>query len=195
VSATLYPGASQDPALQFHDLPALTSPPPWIVGHWTGGERGAKPIYDVLQARKLSIHFTVDLAGTVVQHAPLDRRCSHAGSVGNRGLGVEIANMGFPRADGTSPRPFDVRVINGAKVRAVRYTDAELAAWVALCEWCAQAFGWPRQVPRELRQLTPAEAARWRGALEHLHLSRRKADGGGHLSAALVAAGWAAVDP
>ena len=156
----VYPGAVQDPALQFHDLPALAAPPPWIVGHWTGGEKGAEAIFRVLQQRKLSVQFTLDLAGKLVQHAPLDRRCAHAGGVGNRGLGVEASNMGFPRADGTSPRPFDIVTIHGAKVRAVRYTDAQLAAWVALCEWCAATYGWPRQVPNVLRQFTPAEIAK-----------------------------------
>jgi hypothetical protein len=50
-------------------------------------------------------------------------------------------------------------------------------------------------VPNVLRQFTPAEIAKWRGVLEHLHLSRRKADAGGHLIGALVKAGWKAVDP
>lgn len=194
----IYPGAAADPALQFHDLPLLGAPPPWIVGHWTGGERGAEAIHRVLVSRGLSVHFTIDLAGKLVQHAPLDRRCAHAGSVGNRGLGVEASNMGFPRKDGTAPRPIDVVQIHGPKTkptRTVRFTDDQLAKWVALCEWCASTYGWPRHVPRELRRLTPAEIGRFRGALEHLHLSRKKTDAGGHLVGALVKAGWTAVDP
>lgn len=194
----IYPGAVQNPKLTFPDLRPFTAPPPWIVGHWTGGERGAEAVHRVLIERGLSVHFNLDLTGKLTQYASLDLRCAHAGSVGNRGLGVEASNQGFPSKDGTSPRPFDLVQIHGPKtkpVRAVRFTDAQLAAWVALCEWCADRYGWPRQVPNVLRQFTPAEIARWRGALEHLHLSRRKSDSGGHFMASLVAAGWKAVDP
>lgn len=190
-----YPAAERPVELQFDGLPLLNGAPPWIVGHWTGGERGAEAVHRVLVQRGLSVHFTLDLEGRLVQHADLDRRCAHAGSVGNRGLGVEASNCGLPRKDGTSPRPYDVVEIHGRPVRAVRYTDAQLAAWVALCEWCATEYGWPRQVPDCLRQLTPREISRWRGALEHLHLSRRKVDAGGHLIGALVRAGWKAVTP
>jgi N-acetyl-anhydromuramyl-L-alanine amidase AmpD len=192
---TLYPGAVQNPKLVFKNLPLLTEPPPFAVGHWTGGERGAEPVFRVLVDRKCSAHFNLDLPGVLTQYAGLDRRCSHAGPVGNKGIGVEASNRGFPDKAGKAPRPFDIVKIHGATVRAVRFTDAQLAAWVALCEWLAAKYGWPRQVPNVLRKLTPAEAARWRGALEHLHLSRQKADSGGHFMRALVDAGWSAVDP
>lgn len=177
--------------LQFAGLPALAAPPPYIVGHWTGGERGAAPIVRVLRARDCSCHWTIDTAGTVVQHAALDRRCAHAGRVGNRGLGVEIANRGWTK--GKPPRATEARIIHGRKkpVDAIRYTPQALAAWVALCEWCAARYGWRRQTCTLRRQLTPAELARFgSGALEHLHFSRRKVDGAGYLAEALVAAGW-----
>ncbi len=190
-----YPLATHPPALQFVDRPALLKPPPFLVGHWTGGEGGAERVHRVLVSRGLSVHFTLELSGLLVQHADLDRRCAHAGSAGNVGIGVEAVSQGFPSKDGTSPRPFDVVTIHGAKVRAVRFTDAQLDAFVALAEWCAKAYGWPRHVPRELRVLSPAELARFRGVLEHLHLSRRKADAGGHFIGALVRAGWTPVDP
>ena len=187
--------ARVDPSMRWDDLPTLREPPPWLVGHWTGGERGPSAIYRVLRGRGLSVHWTMSLDGDLVEHAPLTARCAHAGSVGNRGLGIEIASCGLPRKDGTSPRPFDVVEIHGRPVRAVRFTDAQLTRWVELAEWCAATYGWPRQVPDCLRQLTPREVARWRGVLEHLHLSRRKVDAGGHLTRALVRAGWKAVSP
>lgn len=192
----VYPGATVVSELMFDDLPLLSEPPPFLVGHWTGGERGSEAVVRVLRARGLSIHFTGPLDGSLGQHASLDRRCSHAGSVGNQGLGIEFSNRGFPAKDGTSPRPFERRTIHGVKnVRVVRFTDAQLKAWVDLANWCAERFGWPKQVPNVLRQLTPKEVQRFKGALEHLHLSRRKVDSGGYLTEALVKAGWAAVDP
>lgn len=184
-----YPAATRPTELQF-DTPPLESQPQYIVGHWTGGERGAAPIYRVLVSRGCSCHWTIDTAGAVVQHAGLDRRCAHAGRVGNRGLGVEIANRGWTR--GKPPRATEARSIHGrAPIQAIRYTPEALAAWVALCEWCADRYGWKRQTCTLRRQLTPAELARFgTGALEHLHFSRRKVDGAGYLAEALVAAGW-----
>jgi N-acetyl-anhydromuramyl-L-alanine amidase AmpD len=190
-----YPEATQNPKLMFTDLEPLSAPPPWAVGHWTGGERGSEAIFRVLQERRLSVHFTGALDGSLCQHASLDRKCAHAGSTGNRGIGFEFANRGLPAKDGTSPRPFTVVTIHGVKVRAVHFTDPQLAAWVKACEWLAERYGWPRQVPNVLRQFTPKEAARFTGALEHLHLSRRKVDSGGYLVGALVKAGWKPVDP
>lgn len=192
---TQYHGAIQDPKLQFHDLPLLDAPAPFVVGHWPGGERGSDIVFTRLNQRRCSIHFTIPLSGSTGQHAGIDRRCSHAGRKGNRGIGVECSNQGFPSKDGTSPRPFTIVRIHDRPVRAVHFTDAQLASWVALCEWLATEHGWPRQVPNVLRLLTPKELARWRGALEHLHLARSRSDAGGYLTGALVKAGWAAVDP
>ncbi len=191
---TIASGAVARPGLTF-DVEAMKAPPPFLVGHWTGGEGGADRVHRVLVQRGLSVQFVGELDGTLVQMAPVTGRCAHAGRAGNVGIGVEMVSQGFPSKDGTSPRPFDRVTVHGAPVRAVRFTEAQIRSWVALAEWCAATFGWPRQVPRELRVLSPAELSRFRGALEHLHLSRRKADAGGHLVGALVAAGWKQVDP
>ena len=188
------PLAEVRPGLWFN-VPKLSKPPQFMVGHWTGGEGGAEKVHRVLKQRELSVHFVLERPGALVQMADLDGRCAHAGRRGNVGLGVEASNQGFPNNDGTSPLPFDTVKIHGAKVRAVRFTEPQLAKWVALCEWAAARYGWPRQVPRELRVLTDAEVSRFRGALEHLHLSAKKADAGGHFVAALVRAGWQQVDP
>lgn len=190
----LCPLAEQRDGLWF-DVPSFAKPPPFIVGHWTGGEGGAAKVHRVLEQRELSVQFVLERDGSLVQMASVGGRCAHAGRRGNVGLGVEAVNQGFPNNDGTSPLPYDVVKVHGAKVRAVRYTEAQLAKWVALCEWAATRYGWPRHVPRELRVLTDAEVSRFRGALEHLHLSAKKADGGGHLVGALLGAGWTAVDP
>lgn len=55
--------------------------------------RGRDTTLSVLANRGLSVHLTVDLDGTVEQHAPLDRQCAHAGSPHNkRSVAVEVIN-------------------------------------------------------------------------------------------------------
>jgi N-acetyl-anhydromuramyl-L-alanine amidase AmpD len=181
--------------LRFAGLRKLSAPPPFLVGHWSGGEGDAGRIFRVLNTRRLSAHFAGDLDGRIVKMAEPDERCAHAGSVGNAGLGIEFTSRGLPRDDGTAERPIDIVRIRGAKVRAVRFTEAQTRAWVALAEWFAATFGAPRVVPEELRTYSPAEIRRFRGALEHLHISPRKVDSGGHLVGALVSAGWKRVRP
>lgn len=174
---------------------AMAAPPPFLVGHWTAGEGDPSRVFDVLVARDLSVHFVGDHDGTLQQMAPVTGRCAHAGTLGNVGLGVEMINRGLPRKDGTAERPLVETRIHGRKVKVVSFTDAQLASWVALAEWGAAKFGWPRQVPNTDRVLTPAEIKRWRGALEHMHLTAKKIDAGGLLTGALVKAGWKAVTP
>ncbi len=175
--------------------PKLEHAPPFLVGHWSAGEGGPERIYRALSGRGLSCQFAMGLDGVTVQLAPLDVRCAHAGSLGNVGLGIEIANRGVPDDSGRSPRPFDLVRIRGSKVRAVRFTEAQIKSWVELCEWFAATYGAPRVVPSELRTYAPSEIRTFRGVLEHLHISSRKIDAGGHLVGALVSAGWQRVRP
>lgn len=175
------------------DPPKLAAPPPFLVGHWTGGSRGAEAVHRVLVQRGLSVHFVGEPDGSMVQMADLDRRCAHAGSRGNIGIGVEMVSRGLPRkgsADATV-----ATTVHGRKMTAVPFTDAHLAAWVALANDLADRFGWPRQVPDTDRVLTAAELRNWRGALEHLHVSARKVDAGMLLVNALADAGWKRVSP
>jgi N-acetyl-anhydromuramyl-L-alanine amidase AmpD len=51
--------------------------------------------FEVLQDRRgLSVHFMLDLDGTIYQTLDLKERAWHAGSANDRSVGVEIANMG-----------------------------------------------------------------------------------------------------
>ena len=51
--------------------------------------------FDVLQDRRgLSVHFMLDLDGTIYQTLDLKERAWHAGTANNRSIGIEIANMG-----------------------------------------------------------------------------------------------------
>jgi len=51
--------------------------------------------FDVLQDRRgLSVHFMLDLDGTIYQTLDLKERAWHAGTANNQSIGIEIANMG-----------------------------------------------------------------------------------------------------
>jgi len=98
--------------------------PRYLVEHFTGGADGDGDLngdfikdvdgaVDVMRARKISAHFTVDRDGTIVQHVACNRKAFHAGrsqwvdpatgtlyssSNGKGGndeaIGIEIANLG-----------------------------------------------------------------------------------------------------
>ena len=93
--------------------------PRYIVEHFTGGADGdgdtngdfikdVDGAVDVMRARKVSAHFTVDRDGTIVQHVPCNQIAYHAGvsrwrepitgtlHVGGNSssIGIEIANLG-----------------------------------------------------------------------------------------------------
>ena len=56
--------------------------------------------FAVLQERQLSVHFLLDLDGTVYQTVDLQERALHATTSNDRSVGIEIANVGaFPVGD------------------------------------------------------------------------------------------------
>lgn len=174
----------------------LAAPPPWVVGHWTAGPGDASRVHRVLVQRGLSVHFVGERDGTMVQMAPLDARCAHAGSRGNRGIGVEMVSPGYPHGAFTGAYgPTVTTRVHGRDLEAFAFTAPQEAAWVALCEALADRLGLPRQVPDTDRVLTVGELSRWRGVLEHLHLTPKKVDAGMLLCRALIRAGWKPVSP
>ncbi len=53
--------------------------------------------FDVLQKRQLSVHFLLDIDGTIYQTIDLKERAAHATTSNDRSIGIEIANIGaFP---------------------------------------------------------------------------------------------------
>ncbi|HVT73176.1 MAG TPA: N-acetylmuramoyl-L-alanine amidase [Lacunisphaera sp.] len=56
--------------------------------------------FEVLQQRNLSVHFLLDVDGTIYQTLDLRERAAHATVANDRSIGVEIANIGaFPPAE------------------------------------------------------------------------------------------------
>jgi len=54
----------------------------------------SKRCFEVLEKRRLSAHFLLDLDGTVYQTLDLKERAWHAGKANDRSVGIEIANIG-----------------------------------------------------------------------------------------------------
>lgn len=188
----LVPFATVIPGETF-DATALSEPPPFLVGHWSAGWGDASAVYRTLVSRSLSCHFATSPDGSLHQQAGVMRRCSHAGSKGNRGIGNEMCNPGLP-GKRQPPRPMVDTEIHHMKMKAIPFSDGQLASHVRLANWLAERFDWPRVVPNTSRVLTPVELRRFKGALEHLHISPRKIDAGMFTCRALVSAGWRAVD-
>ncbi|MEM1097257.1 MAG: N-acetylmuramoyl-L-alanine amidase [Planctomycetota bacterium] len=63
--------------------------------------------FDVLHDRRfLSVHFMLDVDGTIYQSLDLQERAWHAGTANSRSIGIEITNMGGYPPGGENP--FDV---------------------------------------------------------------------------------------
>jgi hypothetical protein len=78
------------------DLPALQKIVDQFVLHYDD-EGFSKRCFAVLQRRHLSVHFLLDLDGTLYQTLDLRERAYHATIANSRSIGVEIASIGaFP---------------------------------------------------------------------------------------------------
>ncbi len=60
--------------------------------------------FDVLHDRRfLSVHFMLDVDGTIYQSLDLQERAWHAGTANSRSVGIEITNIGAYPVDGDNP--------------------------------------------------------------------------------------------
>jgi len=84
------------------DLPEPVEPPDFaalrklvdqfVLHYDTMGLSGA--CFDILQRRGLSVHFLLDVDGTIYQTLDLQERAYHATIANSRSIGIEIANLG-----------------------------------------------------------------------------------------------------
>jgi Negative regulator of beta-lactamase expression len=63
----------------------------------------SKICFDVLHARGLSVHFLLDVDGTIYQTLDLQERALHATTSNDRSIGIEIANIGAYPPDAAQP--------------------------------------------------------------------------------------------
>jgi N-acetylmuramoyl-L-alanine amidase len=81
------------------DLGALQRVVDQFVLHYDGAGL-SKICFEVLQQRGLSVHFLLDLDGTVYQTLDLEERALHATTSNERSIGIEMANVGaYPRGE------------------------------------------------------------------------------------------------
>ena len=87
------------------DLPTLQRVVDQFVIHYDG-DGTSRQCFNVLQDhRDLSVHFMLDLDGTIYQTLDLKERAWHATSSNSRSVGIEIANIGAFGID--EKNPFD----------------------------------------------------------------------------------------
>ncbi len=95
------------------DLPLLQQVVDQFVIHFD--ECGtSRECFRILQDnRDLSVHFMLDVDGTIYQTLDLKERAWHATIANDRSIGVEVANIGCYRADGRNPLADWYRTTNG----------------------------------------------------------------------------------
>jgi N-acetyl-anhydromuramyl-L-alanine amidase AmpD len=101
------------------DLPLLQSVVDQFVIHFDvcGTSRRC---FEVLQDRRsLSVHFMLDIDGTIYQTLDLKERAWHATIANTRSIGIEIANMGAYPVDERNPLGDWYRSDSDGKVRLV----------------------------------------------------------------------------
>lgn len=84
------------------DLPTLQKAVDQFVLHYDAC--GLSSVcFDVLHKRGLSVHFLLDVDGTIYQTIDLQERALHATVANSRSIGIEIANIGAFPPDATQP--------------------------------------------------------------------------------------------
>jgi len=126
--------------------------------------------FEILQDKRgLSVHFMLDVDGTIYQTLDLRDQAWHATKANPRSIGVEIANLGIP-PDG-KPQP--------------SFTDAQYASLAKLSAVLCTLF--PKIVPDAPRDgegrvvagtLDEATFASYHGILGHSHVQSNKQDPG-----------------
>jgi hypothetical protein len=82
------------------DLPLLQKHVDQLVLHYDAAGTSRRCFANLQDQRGLSIHFLIDLDGTIYQSLDLKERAWHATISNSRSIGVEIANLGAYPAQG-----------------------------------------------------------------------------------------------
>lgn len=133
--------------------------PTQVCLHHTGGRRGHEQVYGTLLKRLLSIHFVVDMDGSVWQHAPLDEGVRAAGGANFSAIQIEVVSQGWTqRMSRRLGKPVlasgywkhHTAEVHG-KVREtwISWSDAQRASVAMLVEDLCDELGIPKKVPRD----------------------------------------------
>lgn len=108
-AGTAPPGPRNGHEKSRRDLAALQRTIDQFVLHYDGAGL-SRVCFSVLQQRKLSVHFLLDVDGTIYQTIDAEDRAAHATISNDRSVGVEIANVGaYPPAEDKTLREWYAR--------------------------------------------------------------------------------------
>jgi N-acetylmuramoyl-L-alanine amidase len=125
---TLTPGQLEQVRGGGWDLPLLQSVVDQFVMHFDVAGTSRR-CFEILQDdRCLSVHFLLDVDGTIYQTLDLKERAWHATTSNDRSIGIEIANVGAYDVNGKNPLAEWYQVTNGETILTIpaRYNDTEL---------------------------------------------------------------------
>lgn len=175
-----------------------TEPCRAVCLHWTGGAGNPAAVYRTLRDRRgprtpdgLSVHYVVGSDGEVVQMAPHNLVCLHAGVANEWSVGIEVVSPGFARGPayererkaGVQRRVYHDR-IRTRTIAMLDQTEAQNAAATLLVESLCDLLSIPRRVPTDAdgsllrRQMTGPELASFAGVMGHFQCHRSKCDPG-----------------
>ena len=160
--------------------------PSYFVNHWDVCKSSVSCL-KVLKKRNLGVHFLLDSDGSIMQLAPLENVCYHAGGHNAKSIGVEINNAYslryadyYEEKHGKRPVWDDVKV-HGKKLKPfLGFYDIQLKALAALWAAVSYATGIPLQIPSTANAVDRlASAGDFKGFCGHYHLTRKKIDPAG----------------
>jgi len=176
-----------------------------VVIHYDAAGTSRRCFEVLHDERGLSAHFLIDLDGTIFQTLDVRERARHAGSVNDRSVGIEIANLGayedhnelqelynllYIDSDGrptTDAPPYEpiTGLTQNRRLHQIPFTDAQYDSLAGLIRSLAQALPHIRlTAPRHANgnvldaALPPDDLDRFRGIVGHHHVTDRKLDPG-----------------
>jgi N-acetylmuramoyl-L-alanine amidase len=84
------------------DLPTLQKVVDLLVIHYDAAGASRQCFRELQDVRDLSVHFLLDLDGTIYQTLDLKERARHAGNFNSRSIGIELANIGAASTHSTN---------------------------------------------------------------------------------------------
>jgi N-acetylmuramoyl-L-alanine amidase len=165
-----------------------------FVIHYDAADSSAN-CFAVLKSRGLSVHFMIDVDGTIYQTLDVKERAWHATKANNRSIGVEMANLGaFPPDQANvlqlwhMNHPWAQAVVGQVQGKMLRMYDFSpqqyeslIKLTAALCKTLPQIrCDYPRDENGRLitHVLSDQEFQNYHGILGHYHIQIEKVDPG-----------------
>jgi hypothetical protein len=162
-----------------------------IVLHHTAGEGNGTAVFNTLVKRGLSVHFTIDANGRVIQHADVHDVTFHAGDANGWSVGIEVVNRGIPPELPRAKRDIITQTVHGKKRPMLAFYPEQIIATRYLVHDLCSLLQLPVSVPLTsdgvmwTTVLPSAVLAAHRGVLGHFHLTAKKIDPVPHLLEAM----------